>query len=100
MNEMPDFSKVVAAQVMGRLVTQGQLSKAFSLVETKVGPGTPWKNPIDKEVLIAKHFKMQVIREAVIHFTGSVPTFTAVRVLKSGCVYRVQAAGYYKTIGA
>jgi hypothetical protein len=97
---VPDFSKTVAAVILGKKVTQGALSKAFDLVAPKTGPGTAWKNPIDTEVLIAKHFKMLVIREAVIHMTGSVPTFTAIRVLKSGCVYRVKAAGYYATIGA
>lgn len=61
---------------------------------------TNWKLPIDREVAIATHQEMRAIAEAVVHFTGSVPTFTPLRIVGARCVYRVRAAGYYATIGA
>lgn len=82
----------VVAQVFGLDVTRGQLSLAFDQVADKAN----WKNPIDRVVRIASDRQMAFIREAVIFFTGSVPTFTA----KGANKYRVTAAGYYNTIGA
>jgi hypothetical protein len=61
---------------------------------------TNWKNPIDTTVAIATHDKMRAIAEAVVYFTGSVPTFSAIKIRGVRCVYRVRAAGYYRTIGA
>lgn len=59
-----------------------------------------WKQPIDKEVLIVNADDLRAIAEAVVFFTGSVPTFKPVRMQGARAVYRCRAAGYYKTIGA
>ena len=91
-----EFSKTVVAQVMGKPVTQGQLSKAFDKVANKAN----WKFPVDATVTIKTHYEMALIQEAVVFFTGSVAKFTAVELLGSKCKYQVKAAGYYATIGA
>lgn len=70
--------------------TQEELDAAFKLVE----PGTHWKDRID--AVVDGPSDLGVIREAVIHFTGSVPRFTT---LPDGRV-RVQARGYWEAIGA
>lgn len=69
---------------------QSELSKAFELV----APKENWKNPIDS--LVETGADAELIRDAVVHFTGSVPNIITAR---SGRM-RVQAAGYYATIGA
>ena len=64
--------------------------------------GTPWKERIDAIIRVGGDLGMGGdwelfgIREAVIFFTGSVPTLTAM----SRGYYRVKAAGYYVAIGA
>lgn len=76
---------------------QAKLTAAFN----RVAPKDHWKNPIDAEVTIANNRELRGIYDAVIHFTGSVPTFKPLRVTaENACVYRVKAAGYYATIGA
>lgn len=69
--------------------TQEQLEQAFDLVADK----KHWKNPIN--AVIPLESDQALIREAVIHFTGSVPTF--VRTSKG---IKVTANGYYLTIGS
>lgn len=69
---------------------QSELSAAFNLV----APKDNWKMPVD--ALLERGYDEKLICDAVIHFTGSVPTFIKAR---SGRA-RVQAAGYYATIGA
>lgn len=82
------------ATVKGRAVTKAQLRTAFDLVADKAN----WKMPIDATVQYGDldGDRIAMIREAVIFFTGSVPTFTQ---LRYGWM-RVRAAGYYNTIGA
>ena len=91
-----DYAKTVVATVMGKPVTQGELSKAFDVVANKAN----WKMPIDCDVTLKSHREMAMISKAVVFFTGSVAKFTAVALLGSKCRYRVTAAGYYATIGA
>jgi hypothetical protein len=72
---------------------QARLDAAFA----KVRPADHWKNPI--RATLPKGTtpeQLDEIREAVIHFTGSVPEFEP---LADGRV-RVEAAGYFATIGA
>lgn len=71
--------------------TQDELRTAFEKVQAK-----NWKDPINKIVPAMSTAQREVVIEAVIHFTGSVPTFTRL----DGGRERVQAAGYYATIGA
>jgi hypothetical protein len=70
----------------------------FSLVEDKAN----WKNKIDKCIeLKAGSDLHEALKDAVIHFTGSVPTFTFFPTghLLGGYA-RIQAAGYYAAVGA
>ena len=73
-----------------------ELQAAFKRVE----PKDHWKNPIDCVIDIASDRELHDIREAVIFFTGSVPMFTPRAGAKlPACRYRVQADGYFRTIG-
>lgn len=92
-----EFSKTVVAKVEGRPVTQGELSLAFDAVANKAN----WKNPIDAVVSLDS-YTMAMVREAVVFFTGSVPTFELTTGTTTSGMgrYRVKAAGYYRTIGA
>lgn len=70
---------------------QSELTKAFDLVANKEN----WKLPVKAVLLTETSPDIMAIRDAVIHFTGSVPTFTfgKTKVL-------VKATGYYEAIGA
>lgn len=61
----------------------------FNLVADKAN----WKNPIN--AFVPATIDLDAITDAVIHFTGSVPTYTMTR---KG--WNVKAAGYYVAIGA
>lgn len=67
--------------------TQGQLEAAFDIVKSS----THWKDPIDK-IITTPHLpgSLDLIYEAVIHFTGTVPTFTTLKDNRT----RVRAVGY------
>jgi len=66
-----------------------RLKPLFDLVCDKKN----WKNPI--RATVDKNANIAGIKEAIIFYTGSVPTITET---KKG--YRVVADGYYLTIGA
>lgn len=93
----------LVAWVMGRQVSRGELDEAFK----KVQPKDNWKNPINAEVVVEGDEEIAMIREAVIFFTGSVPSFKALRPVRpirgkdgGAMLYKVVAAGYYVAIGA
>lgn len=67
---------------------QSELTAAFNLVADKAN----WKNPVDALIDPAQR---EIVSDAVVHFTGSVPTFSP-----AGDKLRVKADGYYLTIGA
>lgn len=103
-----DITKLVAesnaqvvSTVLGKPVTRGQLSVIFDKVNpAKFGTGHHWKEAIDQIVILSRE-EREMLHEAVIFFTGSVPTFedrggVAPRLRR----YRVRAAGYFATIGA
>lgn len=69
---------------------QSQLAAAFDLV----APKPNWKMPINAK-LHRIDCDETLLSDAVIHFTGSVPTIT-----RRGGWRHVKAAGYYRTIGA
>lgn len=69
---------------------QSEMKAAFDLV----APTPNWKFPIDA-VLPLAGTNIALLVDAVVHFTGAVPTFTA-----QGTTLRVTAPGYYRTIGA
>jgi hypothetical protein len=87
----------VVATVHGQSVTRSQLRDAFDRVSPR-----NWKEPIDATITLDGDRDLAMVREAVIFFTGSVPSFTAVasNVRPPKCRYRVKAAGYYATCGA
>lgn len=87
----------VVGTVNGKPVTRGELSAAFNAVVTKDN----WKFPIDKIVDLDAYTKAMVA-EAIVFYTGSVATFTAISGTTTGGMgkYRVTAVGYYAAIGA
>ena len=68
---------------------QKRLSDLFDLVK----PKKHWKDKINAVVPVDAD--LDGIDEAIIHFTGSVPTIT-----KTKTGYKVKAAGYWAAIGA
>ena len=68
---------------------QTKMTKAFALVQ----PKTHWKDPIDTFVsdVALGAIGVDAIREAVIHFTGTVPSITR---SPSDQGYYVRALGY------
>jgi hypothetical protein len=81
-----------------------RLNQVFSLVQND----EHWKNPIDA-IVLAGEATSEEIRDAVVFYTGSVPTITSCTVParhKLGLVefkvpaLHVVADGYYRTIGA
>ena len=93
MTEQFDF----VAEVQGRPVTKAQLSLAFDAV----APKPNWKSPIRTEISLDP-YTMALVREAIIFFTGSVPTFRLQGGTTTGAMgrYSVTADGYYLTIGS
>jgi hypothetical protein len=73
----------------GAIRMQSELMAAFDLVADKGN----WKLAIDKTV--RWNIDRELITDAVVHFTGSVPGFTI-----TGAWLRVTAAGYYAAVGA
>lgn len=73
--------------------TQEQLQAAFAMVQNKLG----WKYEINKVVENPGKQNLMCVREAITHFTGSVPTFLY---SEDGLKVHIRAAGYYATIGA
>jgi len=72
--------------------TQEQMHQAFENVQDK----TNWKNPIDCIIDDPGEENLECLRDAIIHFTGSIARINSV---DEGKV-RVQANGYYLAIGA
>jgi len=83
----PMFAELDAQVVSDDGYTRGDLRVAFDMVADK----DDWKAPVD--ALIHPTYR-EVVREAVIFFTGSVPSFVA----RDGRL-RVHAAGYYEVCG-
>lgn len=84
----------VVARIGERDVTRRELSEAFK----KVAPTGHWKNPINKLIAVTKD-ERELVREAVVFFTGSVPEFEHRGNVCDHEVYRVTAAGYFTAIG-
>jgi hypothetical protein len=68
---------------------QARLCRAFDLVKDR----DHWKNPVDA-VIDSEH--RADVEEAIMHFTGSVPSFEAA----GDGLLRVRADGYYAAIGS
>lgn len=93
MNQEIDFTKTVVATINGKPVTQSEFKTAFDRVANKKN----WKFAIDKKIEVANDFELNIIAQAVVFFTGSVPQICVTS--KPG-VYHVYADGYYACIGA
>lgn len=92
-----ELDAMVVARILGHDVTRGELSAAFDRVANRDN----WKDRIDVVVDVANDVELATIREAVVFFTGSVPTFEPrPGAGLPGCRYRVRAAGYYAAVGA
>lgn len=85
--------------IVRREYTQQELSAAFQRVQNRRN----WKKPVDAVIIIENDEEMRLITQAVIHFTGSVPSFVEVDTpwrTDGKQRYRVTADGYYEAIGA
>lgn len=97
------FAAQPIAHVNGRDYTKSDLDKAFDLVRHPEN----WKRTIDCRVQLTDE-QVCLIQDAVIYFTGSVPTFTpvshsTVQFNNAGVperLYHVKADGYYLTCGS
>lgn len=103
--EIESSMNQIVAKVNGRDVTRRELRDAFKRVENP----HHWKNRIDATIDATSDEELLMIREAVIFFTGSVPTFERVGSIVvpgvigfsvMGARVRVRAAGYFATCGA
>lgn len=91
-DKVPDLMDCsVVAKVGQREMSKAELSIAFD----RVCDQKDWKLPINKTIDEPNEVEEIVLREAVIFFTGSVPTFT---IISRGRV-NVRALGYYEMIG-
>lgn len=69
-----------------------QMRQAFEQVQNPKG----WKFPINKVVDNPGQKNLACLTEAIIFFTGSVPTISEVGIGR----VRIRAAGYYAAIGS
>jgi len=74
------------------MITDEQVAELKALFE-RVENKQDWKNPIDATIVLQES-EVEKLREAIIFYTGSVPTFKRI----STNVQRVVAAGYYATM--
>ena len=93
-----EFDAQVVAGSGSLTWTRSDLHKLFDKVTPAWrGAGfANWKDPINVIVPVESDWELFGIREAIIFFTGSVPTLTA----RPRGRYVVKAAGYYATVGA
>jgi hypothetical protein len=89
-------SEEKVAEVYGRKCDRGDLEAAFH----KVADPKNWKHAINADVVL-NDVEVETVRQAVIFFTGSVPTFRPVaRASVKRWRYHVSAVGYYSAVGA
>lgn len=88
----PEDQRVSLARLNLRIETM-KLRQAFDLV----APKPDWKAPIDTFITDAQLAEagvdLEAVREAVIHYTATVPTFSRVGFSPNGV--KVEAAGYH-----
>jgi hypothetical protein len=88
----------IAACISGRAVRLSELRAVFNLVADK----NNWKNPIDSTVVLGGDLTKALVHEAIVFFTGSVPTFRKISDASAAYKswYRVTAPGYYSAVGS
>lgn len=85
--------RCVACEKKGE--TYGSRQARLTAIFRRVAPKN-WKDPIKKTVTARTEKEREEISEAIVHFTGSVPSFVPIGKGR----YLVLAAGYYAAIGA
>ena len=78
------------------MFTQEQLTTAFNRVSNK----TNWKLPIKCTVEFNGDEDMKLLSCAIVHFTGSVPSFNIYQLKSGKKKVKINAVGYYNSIGA
>lgn len=73
--------------------TDAQLQEAFAKVKNR----RHWKGRIDRVCEIKDDAEMELIEDAIVHFTGSVASFDAAPGERK---FRVRADGYWAAIGS
>jgi hypothetical protein len=99
--ELNDSNAQVVAKVGGREVTRGELKTWFDMVADKKN----WKMPVDAVVPLKDFDDMMLLREAIVFYTGSNPSFESMGpgqtfTMSERHRFRVKAAGYYAAVGA
>jgi hypothetical protein len=84
--------RVTKPSVKSMEFTREQMLEWFN----KVQDDKHWKNPINKVITKPSSEELACLREAVVYYTGSMITVTEMK----GNKIRVEADGYYLTIGA
>lgn len=98
-NEVPWTLTVVEFKPRTRVAkkySDEDLKDAFNRVCNKKN----WKLSVNSTIDFKDLDELDLIREAVIHYTGSVPRFNVYELKNGKKRVRVNAVGYYNAIGA
>lgn len=87
---------MIVACIDGNDITHRQMKDAFDLV---CNPDN-WKLPIDTYIENPGEHMLEVIKDAVMYFTGTTAYFRRVPETSGKDTFRVRAEGYYVGIGA
>lgn len=90
---LEEVQAALKAQAMRKKPTQEEMRAAFERVANRLN----WKKPINRLLTVKNDAELDLIYDAVIHYTGSVPEFYPTGKSRQ---YRCVAAGYYLTVGA
>lgn len=87
---------MIVACIDGKDITHGQMKEAFEMV---CDPEN-WKNPIDARIENPGAHKREVIKDAIMYFTGTTAYFRRVLESSGKDTFHITAKGYYIGIGA
>jgi len=88
---MEDLNEQIVGEAFGQPISRGQFQEAFK----KVHNSKNWKLPINAIVPL-NVIEVEIMKQAIPFFVGSEPKVSYV----GGGKYRIEAAGYYVSIGA
>lgn len=94
--EQAELNARVVVRAHGQEYTLNDMHHYFDMVRRKDN----WKLPVDAVVLLPTARDVYGVYEAVIWFTGSIPTLAVYSFTPEGIEYHVLAAGYYSAVGA
>lgn len=86
----------IATVINGKDITVKELRDAFDMVCDKDN----WKNPIDARIENPGAHMREVIKDAIMYFTGSTAYFRRVVEDSGRDTFHITAKGYYLAIGA